>query len=88
VAWPLCRLILVGGMAFVSSYISGWHGIWVVLNKWMAWPLDHRILVDGMVLGRLTVVDGMALGRLRVVDGMAFGSSYISGWHGIWVVLQ
>jgi hypothetical protein len=28
------------------------------------------------------------LGRLTLVDGMAIGSSRISGWYGLWVVLH
>jgi hypothetical protein len=42
------RLTLVDGMAFGSSYSSGWHGFWVVLHYWMAWHLVRLTLVDGM----------------------------------------
>jgi hypothetical protein len=44
----LCRLTVVDGMAYVSSYISGWNGLLVVLQEWMAWPLDHLTGVYGM----------------------------------------
>jgi hypothetical protein len=69
------RLTVVNGMAFVSYYISGWHGIWVVLKKWMAWTMDHLTVVDVMAFGSSYSSGWLALGRLRVVDGMAFGSS-------------
>jgi hypothetical protein len=39
-------------------------------------------------LGRLTAVGDIALGRLTVVGGMELVSSYNSGWHGLWFVLQ
>jgi hypothetical protein len=44
----LCRLTLVDDMAFESSYISGCHGLWVVLQYWMAWPLVRLTVVDDM----------------------------------------
>jgi hypothetical protein len=44
----MCRLTVVDGMAFVSSYSSGWHGLLVVLQEWMAWPLGNLTGVDGM----------------------------------------
>jgi hypothetical protein len=48
--WLLCRLTVVDGMDFGSSYSSGWHGLCVVLQYWMAWPLSRLTVVDGMAL--------------------------------------